>query len=217
MLPIFTTIPSILAAITKVAVTIGPVIARYAPMLLDVAAKYLPQVIKTVETVATVLNIISSNESAENLGAKAMIADKKPEDFDEINQYINYLKNDVSVDSSTLSKEGIDVAARQAIGTSILIKGVNENLGVELSIPFIKTVSQLDIDANVIVEIVKSYSTSGLNLEDYVKYVTKTLSVDELDKHGEILVDAYQNADHSLSEEQAEDAVMDLSLPKNSA
>lgn len=214
MLPIFTSIPSIIAAITKVAATIGPAIAKYAPMLLDVAAKYLPQVIKTVETVATVLNIISPNESAENLGAKAMSADKKPEDFDEINQYINYLKNDVKVDSSTLSKDAVDVAARQTIGASILIKGANEFLGIELDLPFIKTVSQLDIDANVIVEVVKAYSDSGLNLDDYVKYVTQTLPVDELDTHGEVLVDAYRKADPSLSEEQAEDAVMDLSLPK---
>jgi len=216
MLPILTAMSSILVAITKVAITIGPAIAKYAPILLDVAAKYLPQIIKTVEAVCTILNIISPNESAEDLGAKAMCADKKPEDFDKTNEYIHYLKNDVSVDSSTLSTDKVDVIARQVIGTSILIKGVNETLSVEVSLPFIKAVSQLGVDAKVIIEVVKAYSESGLKLEDYAKYVTKTLPIEQLDKHSEVLVNAYQKADSSLSEEQAENSVVDLSLPKNS-
>jgi hypothetical protein len=215
MLPVITSLPAIFATITKFAVSIGPTIVKYAPMLIEMAGKYLPQIIKTVETVSTVLNIISPNETAEELGAKATTADKKPEDFDKFNDYITYLRQDVKVDKTTLSEEPVDVLARQAIGTSLMIKGVSEALGTELTLPFIKTVSQLGLDANVIIEVAKAYSNSGLNLDDYDKYITKTLPIDQLDKHSDVLVNAYQKSDASLSVEQAEDVVMDLALPKS--
>lgn len=214
MLPIFAAIPSILATITKVAVSMGPFIAKYAPMLVEVAGKYLSQIIKTVEGISSVLNIISPNETAEELGAKAMSADKKPEDFDEINDYINYLRKEVSIDIETLSDKKVDVLTRQAIGTSLMIKGVSENLGCEVPLPFIKTVSQLGLEANVIIALVKTYSKSGLSLDDFEKYIGKTLPIEQLDKHSDVLVRAYQSADTSLSVEQAEDCVIDLDMPK---
>ncbi|MFT5759815.1 MAG: hypothetical protein ACI9LM_004594 [Alteromonadaceae bacterium] len=216
MLHIIPVITSMLATITKVAVTIGPTIAKYAPMLLEMAGKYLPQIIKTVETVCTVLNIVSPNERAEDLGAKAMNAEKKPEDFDKINDYIDYLRQDVSVDKTTLSEDPINVTARQVIGSSLMIKAAGEVLGTELTLPFIKTVSQLDLDANVIVEVAKAYSNSALNLNDFDEYITDTLSLDESDKHSNALVYAYQKTDSSMTVEQAEDRVMDLALPTNS-
>jgi len=215
MLPIFTIIPSILTAITKAATVIGPTIAKYAPILLDAVGKYLPKVMKSVETLCTVLDIISPNEKAEDLGAKAMASDKKPEDFDRFNDYIDYLQQAVKVDKSTLSDKPEYVAARQAIGTSVLIKGASETLGTELTLPFLKTVSQLELNATVIIEVVKAYSQSGLKLDDYEKYLSKTLPIIQLDKHSDALVNAYQKSDTSLSLEQAEEAVMNLSLAKN--
>ena len=215
MLPIIPAITSMLATITKVATTIGPAIAKYAPMLLEMAGKYLPQIIKTVETVSTVLNIISPNENAEDLGAKAMNAEKKPEDFDKINDYIDYLRQNVSVDKTTLSEDPVDVKARQAIGSSLMIKAVGEVLGTELTLPFIKTVSQLGLDAKVIVEVAKAYSNRELSLDDFEKYIGKTLPIDQLEKHGDTLVSAYQQVDSNMSVDQAEDIVMDLELPKS--
>ncbi len=216
MLPIIAIMSSVLATITKVAVTIGPMLVKHAALLLEVGGKYLPQIIKTIETVSTVLNLISPDERAEELGEKAMQADKKPEDFDDINAYINYLRDHVSIDKTTLSNEKIDVMTRQAIGASLLVKGVSETLGTELTLPFIKTVSQLGLDANVIIEVVKAYSTAGLNLDDYENYITEKLPTDQLDKHSDVLITVYQKADPSLSLEQAEDLVMDLALPKSS-
>lgn len=216
MLPIIAAIPAILASITKVAATIGPFLAKNAPLLLDLAGKYLPKIIQTVEAISSILNITSPSESAEELGAKAMIADKKPEDFDKHNDYIDYLRKEVSIDKTELSDEKVDLLTRQAIGTSLMIKGVSETLGTEVTIPFIKTVSQLGLDAKVIIEVVKAYSNSDLTIDDIEKYTSKTLPIDQLDKHGDTLVDAYQKADSSMSVEQAEDAVMDLEIPKDS-
>ncbi|MBB1365416.1 hypothetical protein H5154_03315 [Pseudoalteromonas sp. SR44-5] len=212
MLPIIATTPSLLTTITNIAATIGPTIVKHAPMLLETAGKHLPQIIKTVETVATILNIISPSERAEDLGAKAMSTDKKPEDFDKFNDYIDYLRDEVKVDKTSLSEEPEDVMARQIIGTSLLLKGTSETLGTELTLPFIKTVSVFGLNASLIVEVVNAYGNSGLNLDDFEHYIAKTLPINQLDKHSDALVIAYQNSDAKLSLEQAEDAVMDLAL-----
>ncbi len=80
-----TIIPSVIAEIVKYASTIGPMIAKYAPTVLETVGKNLPKIIQTVEALSAIADVLRSGESAEDLGAKAMKADKKPEDFDEIN------------------------------------------------------------------------------------------------------------------------------------
>ncbi|GAB3530081.1 hypothetical protein [Photobacterium alginatilyticum] len=217
MLPVIAMpqIASLIAAVTRVATTVGPMIVKNASLLLEVASKSLPQIIKTIETVSAVINIIRPNETAEELGAKAMKADKKPEDFDEINAYIDYLREEVKVEKDELSEETVDVMARQAIGVSLMVKGVSEKIGAELTMPFLKTVSETRLDASVILEMIKLYSSNGLNMDDYDKYLGKALSIEQLDKHSEVLVEAYQKANPTMSTEQAEDIVMGLELPKD--
>ena len=215
MLPLISLIPSIMTAITKVAAVIGPMLAKYAPIVVDLAGKYLPKIIETVEKISTVLNIIKPSDNAEVLGAKVISSDKNPEDFETINSYVDYLHKEITVDKTTLSTEPVDVLARQAIGVSILMKGASEALGTELTIPFIKAVSRLDLDANLIVEVAKAYASNDLKLDDYEKYISKELPTNQLDTHSDVIVIAYQKSDPTMSLEQAEDKVMALELSKN--
>jgi len=204
---------NILPIITKVAATMGPFLAKYAPVLVELAGKHLPQIIKTVESISSILDVIKPNESAEELGAKAMSANKKPEDFGKNSDYIDYLRKEVTIDKNTLSNDEADVGIRKAIGGSLILKGVNDVLGTEVTIPFIKTASQLELNSNVIIEIVKSYATNNVKLDDFEKYISKTLPIDSLDKHSDTLVNAYQTVNSNMSIEQAEDEVMKLNLP----
>ena len=215
MLPLISLLPTIIATITNAALAVGPMIAKYSSLVVEISGKYLPQVIKTVEAISSCLNILSPNESAEELGAKAMNADKKPENFDKFNDYINYLREEVKINKNELSTDKVDVISRQSIGVSLLVEGISKNLGVELTLPFIKSVSQLGINEKVIVETVKAYSENGLKLDDYEKYVSKDLSIESLDKHSDALVEAYLKSDSTMSIVQAENEVMDLSLPNN--
>ncbi|MBE8233412.1 MAG: hypothetical protein HAW67_06710 [Endozoicomonadaceae bacterium] len=210
-LPLISTIASF---VTKFATNLGPMLVKNASLLLDVANKSLPQIIKTVETVSTVLDIINPRESAEMLGAKAIKSDKAPENFDKHNDYIDYLRKEVSIDKSVLSTDSVDVVARQVVGTTVMVKGISEKLGFELPLSFIKVVSDSNIAATVVPELVKAYSTNGLNINDLEKYLNKTASIEQLDKHSEILLEAYQKAIPSMGVEQAEETVMDLELVK---
>ncbi|MGF1723984.1 hypothetical protein [Photobacterium nomapromontoriensis] len=203
-------IQAVLTMVTKMAATVGPMIVKYAPIALEAFGKHLPKLLHTLEAVSMVTNVLRQNEQAEDLGAKAMVAEKKPEDFDAINNYIHYLRDGVVLDKHTLSHDDTDVIARQAIGAAILLKAVEEtlDLGTPISMSFLKTVSESGIDASVILSIIKSYTESGLNLSDLDGYLKSQLSLAESGKHSEALVEAFSQANPAMSLEQAEDAVM---------
>lgn len=205
-----TLIPSIITTIAKIASSIGPMIAKYAPMVIEIVGKNLPKVVNTVEAISLVADVLKPNESADELGAKAMVAEKTPEDFEQINDYIDYLRNDVEIDEENLSTDAVDVITRQAVGVAIAVKGIGQALEADVSIPFLNAISELDIDPTVVVALVKSYESSGLNSDDVQKYLGDSLSIEDTHRHSNVFVNAYQTVNPTMSVEEAEDAVMDL-------
>jgi hypothetical protein len=170
-----------------------------------------------VQTASSRLNVTKLNESAEQLGAKAMSADKKPEDFDKINDYISYLQNEVKINKLKLGEETkTNTTTQQGVGLAIMLKGMGEKLGTEISLPFLKTTSLQNLTAAEIIEVINSYRENGLSTNDYTKYLNKELDINDLDKHANALVSAYQKANPELSEEEAETKVMSLMFPKTS-
>ena len=198
----------ILSAISKLEATVGLMIAKYAPIVIKTLGEHLPKIIQLVEAVSLVANVLKPNDKVEDLGAKAMAADRKPEEFNQINDYINYLRNEVEVDEATLSQDPIDKTVRQAIGTSIALKALGNELNTDISLPFLSKVSELGLESKVILEIIKSYAKSGLTPDDVEAYIDGDLTLDESKKHSNILVDAYHNAYPSMTSQEIEQAVM---------
>ena len=200
----------IMSVFAKVASTVGPMLAKYVPIMLDTLGKNLPKVINTIEAISVASNVLTPRDNANELGAKAMIAEKKPEDFDKINDYINYLRNDITLDTESLSQDPVDCAIRLAVGGTIALKGVNEALDADVSIPFLKSVSTLDLTPSVILSVIKSYQQNSLNLDDLDNYLHDKLSLAQANKHSDALVNAYQLANPNMDLEQVEDAVINL-------
>ncbi|EGR1275325.1 TPA: hypothetical protein N2903_004238 [Vibrio parahaemolyticus] len=205
-----TLIPSIITTITKIASSIGPMIAKYAPMVIEIVGKNLPKVVNTVEAISLVADVLKPNERADELGAKAMAAEKTPEDFEQINDYIDYLRNDVEIDEENLSTDAVDVITRQAVGVAITAKGIAQTLEADVSIPFLNAISQLEIDPKVAIALVKSYEASSISADDVQKYLDYSLNVEDIHLHREVFVSAYQVTNPDMSFEEAEDAVMEL-------
>lgn len=200
----------IMSVFAKVASSVGPMLAKYVPIMLDTLGKNLPKVINTIEAISVASNVLTPRDNANELGAKAMIAEKKPEDFDKINDYINYLRNDITLDTESLSQDPVDCAIRLAVGGTIALKGVNEALDADVSIPFLKSVSTLDLTPNIILSVIKSYQQNSLNLDDLDNYLHDKLSLAQANKHSDALVNAYQLANPNMDLEQVEDAVINL-------
>ncbi|MFD2017735.1 hypothetical protein ACFSJQ_23290 [Vibrio olivae] len=120
------------------------------------------------------------------------------------------MRNNVEIDEENLSTDPVDVITRQAVGVAIAVKGIGQALEADVSIPFLNAISEHDIDPTVVVALVKSYESSGLNSDDVQKYLGDSLSIEDTHRHSNVFVNAYQTANPTMSVEEAEDAVMDL-------
>ena len=50
-----------------------------------------------ISAVSTFMGLTKKDEKQEELGAKASLSDKKPQDFDSYQAYIDYLSNDIKL------------------------------------------------------------------------------------------------------------------------
>ncbi|OOE66951.1 YqfQ family protein [Salinivibrio sp. IB282] len=208
-----TLIPSIMSAIAKVAATVGPMVAKYGPMVIKTVGENLPKVMNAVEAVNVVTGVFNPSDSVSNLGEKALAADKKPEDFDKINDYIDYLKHDVQVEEQNLNESSVDTAVRDVVGTTIAIKAIAENIDMQMSnisLPLLNTVSKLDIGPALTLAIMKAYAQTELEPAHLEKYLADKLSLQEAHQHSDVLVRAHQIANPDMDTTQAGNAVMNL-------
>lgn len=210
MLMLPSLISTILSAFTKVATTVGPMLAKYVPVMIEAVGKNLPKIVQTIEAVSQVANILAPNERAVELGAKAIAAEKTPEDFAKINDYIDYLRKEVKVDVENISQDPVDINIRNAIGAAIALKGVSEMLGIDLSLPFLTTVTRLELEPKLIMSVISAYAQCGLKMDEIGDYLDDKLSLEQAQKHSKALVTAYQLADPQITLEKAEDAVINL-------
>lgn len=205
-----TLITSAITAISKIASTIGPMLAKYTPMIIDTLGKNLPKVVRTLEAIGQFTSLIGPKTSAEELGAKAVLSEKTPEDFDTINAYIDYLQTEVNIEESSVDVSELDSITHKAIGASILLKGIGEKLDADISLTFLSKTADLELDEKTIFHIVDSYAQSGLSTSAFTRYLNDELDLSESDKHGDALITAYRTVSPNMDVEQVENAVMAL-------
>lgn len=195
-----------ITAISSAVTTYGPMIARYGSMILKTVGDTLPMVLKNVELMANLTGV--SGCPAQELGARAVQSEKKPEDFDSFNDYIRHLERDVTLDE--INKNNTDSLCHQAAGAAILLTAIGDGLDSKISLPLLNGATQVRMAPAVIIELIKAYDRSGLNGDDFAGYLDSSLPLADATKHSQALVDAFQNANPAITLEQAEDAVMAL-------
>ncbi|ELA9201513.1 hypothetical protein ACFSJQ_23310 [Vibrio olivae] len=190
---------------------IGSEIVKVATSITSLGVSLAEKVGEAIKSVGISLGIIRPEESMEELGEKAMLSEKTPNDFDSISEYIDHLRNDVVIDKEKLdSLSDAEKLARSSIGASITLEGINEKLNTVVSPSFMATVAAQDLEAKKIIGMIKAYKEKNLNTDDYSLYLKDELSIDESHKHGSALVEAYQKLEPELTTEQIEDKVMEL-------
>ncbi len=199
------------SVISSVASSIGHAVVARATAIASLGVELAGKVGEAIKAVGISLGILKPDENLEELGQKAMLSDKKPEDFDSINEYIDHLRNNVTIDKEKFEKlDDKELLARSAIGASITLKGINEKLDTVVSLEFMTEVAKQELAADQIVSTIKAYKEKGLKTENYGLYLNDELKLDESDKHTDALVSAYQKLEPELTIEQIEDKVMDL-------
>lgn len=130
-----------------------------------------------VSAIAEVLGLKDEEETPEELGMKAEMADKKPEDFESTEKYIEYLRNDVQIDKEKLDNlKEEDKIKYGAIGSSIYIKGIEEKYGMNMPAEFWTTVADLKMDGKQVKAYIDSFKEHNINdMSDMSSYIKRDL------------------------------------------
>ena len=206
-------VSSAVNVISSVAGSIGGALASSAGNLLKVASPWLGTVVQVIQVVGMLLNIIKPEDNIEELGAKAMEADKKPEDFDSNAQYIDYLKNEVKLDQEKFDKATEpEKMARMAVGASIVAKAIEEKKGFDIPLSTWVAMAKLNLTdkANEIDKILDTFKEG--KLEDFVSYTEGKLDAKKEIEIGDSLVEMYKVLEPNMSEKEIENKVMKMDI-----
>ena len=164
-------------AISTVCSAVGGAIAAGIGVLATAIAPFLGPVATIVSAIANVIGIFKENERPEHLGQAMEQMDKKPEDFDSINEYIDYLREGIRSGEVKLNNNLSDTEklAYTATGTALGIKAIDEKYQLQTSAEFWGAMgSKLEkgkITPDEVNKILETSSTNNISAENVTNYI----------------------------------------------
>ena len=200
------------AVISSLISNVGEVVVEGVKKFLSVGVEILEKAITIIDGVAKAAGIIEPDQHAEDIGDRAMRADKKPEDFDSINGYIDYLKKDIEghtqAELESLPPE--ERLARKAVGCAVLSKAISEKKSLDIPHDFWETAVKAGLTALEIDTFLTKFKASGLEPEDFNKYLKKELEFSKARKFDNAMVTAYKELEPEMTEEEITEKIIGL-------
>jgi len=181
--------------------------------LLKIAFPYLDLAIKAIQVVGVLLDVLREDDNIDELGGKAIIADKKPEDFISNAEYIHYLKNEIELDHKKFDEASdLEKYSRTFIGATIVAKGIEEKKDFDIPLETWGVMAKLDLadkakEINMILDTFKDEK-----LDDFIKYTEGKLEIKEESEISGKLVKMYHQDEPYLSSEELEEKVMKMEV-----
>ena len=149
-------------------------IAKVATAIVGLQIKILTAGMRIISSFAELFCGKPKEETPEELGEKALQSDKKPEDFASTEEYIKHLRNDIQLDREKMAKLTPDERLeRQALGTSIYMKQIEDQFETKLPPRFFETIGKLEMSAPELKTYMDSFKSNGLSdmgkMSDYLK------------------------------------------------
>lgn len=158
---------AVCSAVSSVCSSIGGAIMGGVGSLAPVISPWLSIAVAVISVLAEIFTEKPKEEKPEELGMKAEQADKKPEDFDSINEYIEYLRQEIKVDAAKLENLSDEERMKyQAVGLGLYVKNIEEKQGMKLDPAFLKVVPEiikLGYTAQDIGNLMQSMKKNGVN------------------------------------------------------
>lgn len=158
---------AVCSAVSSVCSSIGGAIMGGIGSLAPVISPWLSIAVTVISVLAEIFTEKPKEEKPEELGMKAEQADKKPEDFDSINDYIEYLRQEIKVDAAKLENLSEEERMKyQAVGLGLYVKNIEEKQGMKLDPAFLKVVPEminLGYSAQDIGNLMQSMKKNGVN------------------------------------------------------
>lgn len=186
----------------------------------SIVAVTLPEILIAIQVIGTIVSAVAEalglknkEETPEELGMKAEEAEKKPEDFESTEAYVEYLRKEVEVDKEKLNNlKDEDKIKYAAIGSSLYIKTIEEKYDMKMPAEFWTTVADLKMDGNQVKEYINSFKKHNIeDMSDMAGYIKNDLQ-DGKDKGkiSEAMIDALKEINPELSENDLYDKLNNL-------
>lgn len=135
---------AVCSAVSSVCSSIGGAIMGGIGSLAPAISPWIAVAVKVISFLAELFTEKPVEEKPEELGMKAEQADKKPEDFDSINEYIEYLRQEIKVDAAKLENLSEEERMKyQVLGLGLYVKNIEEQQGMKLDPAFLKVVAEI--------------------------------------------------------------------------
>lgn len=160
--------------------SVSSLVSSFLPVLGPTLEVALSVFVAVVSFLAELFTDKPQEEKPEEIGMKAEQADKKPENFDSINDYIEYLRNEVQLDTAKLEKltpeeRQKEIQKYQLVGLGLYIKNIEEQQGVKLDPDFLKSIPKLKAqgyEAADIANLMQSMKNNGVtDMKQYVDFM----------------------------------------------
>lgn len=193
--------------------SIGSSLANFATsFLIKLPFPNINIVIKAIIFIAKMLGVTEEGEKIEEIGAKALESDKKPEDFDSTQQYIEHLRNDIKLDTEKFNKStDAEKLAYNAIGVSIVSKGISEKMELKEDIPVdfwveagLQKLSSIETKS-----FLERFTSNDMNL-DFGEYLKGNLSITENKKYFSVISETLKELNPEMNNNEIEDKVFEM-------
>ncbi len=203
-------ISSAVSAVGSAISAVGRAVVDTAKVLIREAAGYIETIAKAVKEVCLDLDIIEPEDEVEELGAKAMACDKKLEDFDSASEYIEYIKENITLDKAKMDERSdAEKLGHKALGISILAKGMEEKTGVTIPAEFLPEVGRHDIKSDKVLDIISSYKENN-NLSDFPDYLRGNLDLKDRINAGKKMEKVVSKMVPEMSETEIDKKIMEM-------
>lgn len=165
-----------------------------------------------VHDICVNLGIIEKEETPEEIGMKAQEAEKKPDDFDSIEEYINYLRDDIKLDKEKF--ENLTDEERlscSAIGSTILAKGISEKKGIDLSSEFLVEVAKHKMKGEEVEAFIDNFKKNDLKMDSMKEYLRCDLSPEENEKVDVVVKETLKDINPQMSDEELDEKLEEMS------
>ena len=167
---------------------LGPIVGS---ILAGLAMKFVGKIIAVL---AKMLGLTEKEEKPEEVGYRLKEAQehedwKKREDFDTLEEYNEYLKNQIpEINREKLNKNFFEC---HALGTGFLYHEISTSTGMELPPEFALLIGKNKISAEEVKLILDIFKKDGLKGKDIIEYFQKKWSIAATEDMREKLLDAY--------------------------
>ena len=159
------------AVISTVSSAVGAAVAGAATALVVGLPKLgLPEIVlmKLIEVIvsgiAELLGLKKEQETPEEIGAKARMAERSIDEFESTEKYIEYLRNEVKLDMDNYEKMSPEEKlACSAIGVSLYAKNIEEKTGVALSPEFLLKAGEMRMQADEVKAYMDGFKGSSIS------------------------------------------------------